>query len=73
VSDAQQFNWMVKRIAELEKALRLARTKMVHSYNCVQVNPTEEWHANGSVTVGACICEIATVEAALARKNESDE
>ena len=57
---------LIQRVQELEKALRIARGRMSHSYNCVKVNPTEEWHKDGSVTVGACICEIATVDAALA-------
>jgi hypothetical protein len=55
-----------QRVQELEKALRIARGRMAHRFNCVKVTPTETWHVNGSVTVGACICEIATVEAALA-------
>jgi hypothetical protein len=61
---------LTQRVQELEKALRIARGRMSHSYNCVKVNPTEEWHKDGSVTVGACICEIATVDAALAGTKE---
>jgi hypothetical protein len=61
---------LTRRVQELEKALRIARGRMSHSYNCVKVNPTEEWHKDGSVTVGACICEIATVDAALAGTKE---
>jgi hypothetical protein len=59
---------MVKRIAELENALRIARTKMAHGYNCVQL--TQESARGGSAAIGACICEIATVEAALAGTKE---
>lgn len=60
-----------KSDAGLYEALKLAITKMAHRFECLKVNPTEEWAKNGSWSVDGCVCEIKQVNAAL-RSAESE-
>lgn len=49
----------------LREALKLARTRIAHKFDCLAINPTEEWPEKGSTNFDGCSCEISVIDAAL--------
>jgi hypothetical protein len=54
-------------VPELLEALKAARPRLAHRYDCMSVLPTEQWRDRGSVVPDSCTCEIAIVDAAITK------